>query len=323
VGDGSWGTTIAIVLAGAGHDVTLWSAFPDYARKLAAGRENEKFLPGFHIPQSIDIVSEIADATVGRDFVVFAVPSLYLRGVLERLKGVTPDGIAVSVTKGIEYETFLRPSQLIRQLLGELPVCVLSGPCHAEEVARRMPTSLVAASSDARVARQVQRLFSTERLRVYTNDDVIGVELAAAVKNVIAIAAGICDGLGFGDNAKSALLVRGIVEITRFGTRFGARPATFNGLAGIGDLITTCISPFGRNRAVGYEIGRGAKLDDVIAGMDMVAEGVHTTRSVKMMADQAGIEMPITSAVYAILFDGKDPLTAARELMMRAPKAEM
>jgi len=323
LGDGSWGTAITLLLARGGNDVTLWSAFPEHARELEATRENTTFLPGFPIPDSVRIVSETRQAVSGRDFIIAAVPSLYLREVLGRFEGMALDGIVVSVAKGIEYETFLTPSQVIRELAGDVPVCVLSGPSHAEEVARQLPTTVVAASSDVEVAGKVQVLFTTDRFRVYTNTDVIGVELAAAVKNIIAIAAGICDGLGFGDNAKSALLVRGAVEMARFGASFGARGETFGGLAGIGDLITTCISPFGRNRAVGLEIGRGRKLDQVLQDMNMVAEGVETTRSVKAMADRRGIEMPITAAVHAILFEERDPLQAAGELMARAVKAEM
>jgi glycerol-3-phosphate dehydrogenase (NAD(P)+) len=228
----------------------------------------------------------------------------------------------ISVIKGLENETFMRPSEIIAEVLGNRAIVALSGPSHAEEISRRLPATVVAASGDLSLARQVQRMFNTERFRVYTNLDLIGVELAAALKNVIAIAAGISDGLGYGDNAKSALMTRGLVEMTRFGVRFGAEAATFSGLAGIGDLITTCISPYGRNRSVGERLGKGESLPQILQTMEAVAEGVATARSVHEVAEQEGIDTPIISEVYRVLFEGKTPREATQSLMLRPLKGE-
>ena len=323
-GDGGMGTACALVLAGKpGHQVALWSAFPDYARFLAERRENVKYLPGVRIPDSVRITSDVEQAASGAQMLVLAIPTVYMRATLQRvrpyLRHARP---AVSVAKGIEDKTFLRPSEIVHETLGDRPVGALSGPSHAEEVARMLPATVVAASGDLSLARQVQALFSTERLRVYTNVDILGVELAGALKNIIGIAAGICDGLGFGDNAKAALLTRALVEITRFGEAMGAEARTFYGLAGIGDMITTCISPYGRNRAVGHAIGSGRKLADILDGMEQVAEGVATTRAVHDLAERTGVDMPITTEVYRVLFEDKAPLAAVTDLMLRQPKAE-
>jgi glycerol-3-phosphate dehydrogenase (NAD(P)+) len=228
----------------------------------------------------------------------------------------------LSLSKGIENDTFCRPTEILHELLGVTHLAVLSGPSHAEEVSRGLPTSVVAASRDPELASWVQHHFSTDRFRVYTNLDLIGVELAGALKNVIGIAAGIGDGLGLGDNSKAALLTRGLVEITRFGVAFGAERQTFGGLAGLGDLITTCMSEHGRNRAVGKRLGRGEKLADILAGMSMVAEGVATTRSVYQRACQMNIPMPITTEVYRVLNEDKDPQAAVVDLMLREPRGE-
>ncbi|MFQ5734269.1 MAG: NAD(P)H-dependent glycerol-3-phosphate dehydrogenase, partial [Planctomycetaceae bacterium] len=235
---------------------------------------------------------------------------------------LTHDRPVVSVIKGLERDTFMRPSEIIADVLGFRAVVALGGPSHAEEIARRLPASVVAASGDVALAKEVQAIFTTDRFRVYTNLDIVGVELAGALKNVIAIAAGICDGLNYGDNAKSALLTRGIVEITRFGRAFGAEQSTFAGLAGMGDLITTCISPYGRNRMVGERLGGGETLPEILDSMDAVAEGVTTTKSVFELADRKGIEMPITAEVHAVLFEGKSPVEATDSLMGRPPKGE-
>jgi glycerol-3-phosphate dehydrogenase (NAD(P)+) len=228
----------------------------------------------------------------------------------------------VSVVKGLENETFQRPSEIIADVLGNRSVVALSGPSHAEEISRRLPASVVAASGDVVLARQVQQMFNTERFRVYTNADIVGVELAAALKNVVAIAAGISDGLGYGDNAKSALMTRGLVEITRFGTALGAEPLTFAGLAGVGDLVATCTSRHSRNRRVGERLGRGEKLSAIRASMEAVAEGVATTRSIYELAEEKGIEMPITAEVYRVLFEAKSPAEATDSLMQRPPRGE-
>ncbi|MHC4481045.1 MAG: NAD(P)H-dependent glycerol-3-phosphate dehydrogenase, partial [Planctomycetota bacterium] len=256
--------------------------------------------------------------------VVLATPTLYLRRVCERLAPLlAPGHLLINVAKGIEEQSHLLGSEVIEDVCGEgLLLAGLYGPSHAEEAARGLPTPVVATGRDPGLAERVQRLFMGPRFRVYTNTDVVGVELGAALKNVIAIAAGICDGLGFGDNAKSALLTRGVAEMARLGVAMGARAETFAGLSGLGDLITTCVSPFGRNRAVGVRIARGEDLPEIVASMDQVAEGVRTTRSACALAEQHGVAMPISRAVHAVLFEGRDALAAATELMEREPRPE-
>ena len=323
IGDGGWGTALAILLHKRGHRVTLWSAFPDYARILRQKRKNTKFLPGIPIPRGVIITADAGKAKEAIDFVVVAVPSRYLRSVLERFEGyIRPETCVVSVTKGIERMTLLRPSELIRKALGSRAIVVLSGPSHAEEVARNLPATVVAACEDMRYSREVQANLSTERFRIYTSSDVVGVELGGALKNIIAIAAGISDGLALGDNAKAALMTRGLAEITRLGLAMGARAETFSGLSGLGDLITTCASPYGRNRAVGLAIGKGEKLRDILQAMEMVAEGVETTKAARSLARRLGVQMPITEEVYRILFRGKRALEAVNCLMTRALRPE-
>jgi len=335
IGDGGWGTALARLLVGKGHAVRLWGAFPDYIETMRERRENVKFLPGVALPDGLELTGDMAAAVAGADLVVMAVPVQFMRGVLRglvrcyragggqarclSLRGGTP---IVSVAKGIENRTLLRATQVITDVLGRVPVVALSGPSHAEEVARGLPATVTAASREAALARRAQELFMTERFRVYTTRDVVGVELGGAVKNVVAIAAGICDGLGLGDNAKAALLTRGLAEMMRLGVALGARRDTFAGLAGIGDLITTCTSPYGRNRSVGIQIARGRTLREVVGGMEMVAEGVRTTLSVRALARRHRVEMPITEEVYRVLFRGKDPRLAVRDLMQRAAKDE-
>lgn len=324
LGDGAWGTAVALLLAqNAEHRVTLWSAFEENARILREHRENLRLLPGVPIPASIELATDIGQAVAEADLWIMAIPTVYLRATLERIApALHGDPPVLSLAKGLENDTFLRPTEILRQVLGVHHVAVLSGPSHAEEVSRGLPTTVVAASTDLDLARWVQQRFGSDRFRVYTNLDVIGVELGGALKNVIGIAAGICDGLGFGDNTKSALLTRGVVEMARFGVALGAEHQTFFGLAGLGDLITTCISRHGRNRHVGERLARGETLNDILASMKMVAEGVYTTRSVYNKAARMGIEMPITAEVYRVLYEGKDPQTAVTDLMMREPKGE-
>lgn len=324
LGSGAMATACSILLAEhADQTVSLWSRSPEHAREMQAARENKRLLPGVRLPDGVDVSADIGEAIAGADFLVLAIPTKFVRETLTSLApSLDENRPVISVVKGIENETFLRPSEIVTELLGSRAVVALGGPSHAEEIARRLPATIVAASGDVALAREVQRMFSTDRFRVYTNADVIGVELAGALKNVIAIAAGICDGLGYGDNAKSALMTRGIVEITRFGEAFGSESATFNGLAGIGDLITTCVSPHGRNRHVGERLGRGESLDEITAGMQGIAEGVNTTKSVFGMAQARGIEMPITEEVYAVLFEGKSPAEATTSLMLRPPRDE-
>lgn len=324
LGDGAWGTAIAMLLAqNPQHRVTLWSAREENGQLLQQRRENVRLLPGIRIPESILLTTDVVQAVQQADLWIAAVPTVYLRTTLERIRpGIQPGAPIVSLAKGLENSTFRRPSEILTEILGVEQVLVLSGPSHAEEVSRGQPTSVVVAGRDMQLMRWVQQAFSTDRFRVYTNLDPIGVELGGALKNVIGIAAGISDGLGFGDNTRAALMTRGLVEMTRFGVASGAEPQTFTGLAGIGDLITTCVSRHGRNRHVGERLGRGEKWPAIRAGMAMVAEGVFTTRSVHERAQQMGIEMPITSEVYRVLYEDKDPLAAVNDLMLRRPKGE-
>jgi glycerol-3-phosphate dehydrogenase (NAD(P)+) len=324
LGDGAWGTAIALLLAQSDrHRVTLWSAREDNGRLLRERRENVRLLPGVAIPASVELTTDIARAVDGAELWISAIPTVYLRRTMERVRDtVGVRAPMLSLTKGLEIHTFRRPTEILKETLGIERVAVLSGPSHAEEVSRGLPTSVVVAGDDLELARWVQGHFVTDRFRVYTNLDPIGVELAGALKNIIGIAAGISDGLGFGDNAKSALLTRGLTEIERFAVALGADAGTFAGLAGMGDLITTCVSRHGRNRHVGERLAKGEKAADILANMTMVAEGVYTARSVYERSTQMGIDMPITSEVYRVLYENKDPLIAVNDLMLRSPKGE-
>jgi glycerol-3-phosphate dehydrogenase (NAD(P)+) len=324
LGAGAWGTAIALHLAqNPSHRVRLWCARPEVAQELTECRENVRLLPGVPIPPAVEVTADADRALAAVDLCITAIPTVYLRTTLPRLAKLVPRGAAViSLSKGVENETFLRPTEILHELWGAERLAVLSGPSHAEEVSRGLPTSMVAASADPDLARRVQQCFTNDRFRVYTNLDVVGVELAGALKNVIGIAAGINDGLGFGDNSKSALLTRGLVEIARFGVALGAEHATFFGLAGLGDLMTTCFSPHGRNRRVGQRLAAGEVLDDILASTAMVAEGVYTARSVHARAQRMGVEMPITAEVYRVLYEGKSPLQAVQDLMLRRPVHE-
>jgi glycerol-3-phosphate dehydrogenase (NAD(P)+) len=322
IGDGGWGTALALVLCENGHEVRLWSKFPEYAAEVASTRENTKFLPGVAIPREVLVTGDAARALAGSTLSVVAVPTQYIRETLQGVKPYFSVSRVVSVAKGLEKGSLSRPSEVISEVVHPSRLAVLAGPSHAEEVARNLPASVVSASRDLEFAREVQAIFSNKHFRAYANSDPLGVELCGAVKNIIAIAAGISDALGFGDNAKSALLTRGLVEIVRLGERVGAQNETFYGLAGLGDLITTSISPYGRNRRVGMEIGRGKRLKDVLSGMEQVAEGVETTKAVLALARRLDVEMPITAEVYNILFEGKNPRQAVIDLMMRSLKDE-
>lgn len=325
IGDGGWGTTLAILLNKNRAKVNLWGIFPEYIESMKAKRENVKFLPGINIPSEISLTSDLSEAASGADIVVLAVPSQYMRDVARRLKDIMTgfaDKIFVSVSKGIENKTLKRMSEVVREILGPVRVGVLSGPTISYEVARGLPTTVVAASEDEGTAKETQDLFMADNFRVYTNNDIIGVELGGSLKNIIAIAAGISDGLGFGVNTKSGLLVRGIVEVARLGIRMGARQETFYGISGLGDLMTTCISSHGRNRWFGEEIGKGKKPQDVLKATEMVVEGVATTKSGYELRKKYGVEMPISEQVYAVIYEGKDPKAAVRDLMTRERKAE-
>jgi len=320
IGDGGWGTTVAILLRNKGYEVTLWGAFGDYVEILKKKRINHKFLPGIEIPKDIRITSESGDLP-GDAICVIAVPSKHLRETLKKLKGKLGKKI-VSLTKGIETDSLKRPSEVIEDILGERDVCALSGPSISFEVARNFPTTVVAGSKDASLARETQETFSTAFFRVYASTDLKGVELGGALKNIIAIAAGISDGLGFGANTKAAILTRGLVEIVRLGVEQGADRETFFGLSGLGDLATTCMSSYSRNRTLGEKIGKGEKPEDIVKNTEMVAEGFTTAKSAYELSKKHGTEMPITESVYRVLYEGRDPRGAVRELMSRPLKTE-
>ena len=325
IGDGSWGTTIAIVAARNGLDTVLWSAFAEQAEDLRRDHENRRYLPGVALPENLEIHADPFAAAKGCDLAISVVPTQFLRSVAESFEDALGGAVPiVTATKGIEIETFRTPSEILTEVLGERRLGVLTGPSHAEEVARGLPASVVAASHDEDLARAVQQALTGDTFRVYTHTDPKGAELAGALKNVIALAAGISDGLGLGDNAKAALVTRGIVEMARFGKAHGSRPETFFGLAGIGDLATTCYSRHSRNRSVGEQIGSGKKLAKILEEMKMVAEGVWTTRALFGPESEArGIPMPIAEQVHAVLFEDKDPSLAVQELMRREPVGEM
>ncbi|MEO6434873.1 MAG: NAD(P)H-dependent glycerol-3-phosphate dehydrogenase [Tepidisphaeraceae bacterium] len=336
LGDGAMATVCSILLTQNGHDVTMWGAFEESIERLIQDREQRRLLPGVSVPGPVRLTANDAECFAGTTMILSAVPTQFIRSVWERLRPHVPPGVPiVSVAKGIETTSMLRPTQVIADVLsgrhggtearrheGEAGLVALSGPNIAGEIARYLPATAVAAAADETLAQRVQAAFATQWFRVYTNDDVIGVETAGAVKNVIALAAGILDGLAAGNNAKAALVTRGLVEITRLGVAMGAKEETFQGLAGVGDLITTCVSPEGRNRSVGEQIGKGRKLQEILDKMDSVAEGVPTTKAVKELSRRYGVDMPITDAVYAILFEDKDVLHALTDLMTRDPKPE-
>lgn len=329
IGGGGWGTALASLLVKNGHDVRLWVYEADLAERMRRDRVNDRFLPGVTIPPSIAITNDLAEAASGRAMLLFVTPSQALRATASRL-AATPHALdaarlVVIATKGLEKDTHHRMSEVVGETLplplGSSPV-VLAGPSHAEEVARGIPTAVVAASRDRARAAEVQEAFSNETFRVYTNDDLLGVEIAVALKNVVAIAAGISDGLGFGDSTKGALLTRGLAEIARLGEALGGRPETFSGLAGMGDLIATATSRHSRNRRLGEAVGRGATLEQALAASPMVAEGVGTAQAAVDLAARLGIELPIAEQVRAILYEGKSAQAALRELFTRDLKPE-
>jgi glycerol-3-phosphate dehydrogenase (NAD(P)+) len=324
LGDGGWGTTLALLLNRKGHRVTLWGAFADYVACLNAKRINARFLPGARIPAQVRITADLQEAVSGKQLIVLAIPSQFMRQVLRKMArpGYPRQAYYVSVTKGIEIGSLKRMSEVIHDELGNIKLAVLSGPTIAYEVAKEIPTTAVIASHDAATRKYLQGLFMTERFRMYTNDDVIGVELGGSLKNVIAIACGISDGLKFGTNTKAALLSRGLVEIARLGQAMGAKVSTFSGISGLGDLVTTCISMHSRNRFVGDQIGKGKSLRQVKSHMRMIAEGVPTAKSAYELSRRYKIEMPITREVYSVLYKNKSPLKAVRDLMTRAKKEE-
>ena len=319
IGDGGWGTALALLLHSNGIDAVLWSAFPEYAEFLKKNRENVKFLKGIPLPEDLEITADdnkVKDA----EYAIFAVPCEYLRPVAERFKDASFK-YAVSVVKGIENGSLKRPSEILAECFSDDCVCVLTGPSIAHEVAVGVPTTVVAASRDE-CRFSVQKLFTTERFRVYTSKDVTGAELGGALKNIIAIAAGISDGLGFGTNSKAAILTRGLVEISRLGVKMGAEKETFSGLSGIGDLTTTCISPYSRNRWFGEQIGKGRSKENVLKETEMVVEGLSTCKAAYDLSKEYKVAMPITEKIYQVIYEGKDPKVAVKELMTRDLKEE-
>jgi len=324
LGDGGWGTTLAILLSKNGHKVTLWGAFQDYVWELNKKRINTKFLPGIKIPKEIKITHDLKNSINGKDIVVFAIPSQHLREVLKKIKktGYSRKTIYVSVIKGIETTSLKRMSEVIKEELGSIRLAVLSGPTIAHEVAKGLPSTAVIASYDSNLRKQLQEIFSSDSFRIYTNIDVIGVELGGSLKNVIAIACGISDGLKFGTNTKAALLARGLVEISRLGNAMRAKQDTFRGISGLGDLVTTCVSPFSRNRSVGVKIGEGKTLTQVKSHMQMVAEGIPTAKSAYLLSLKYKVDMPITKEIYSVLYKHKSPKKAVSDLMRREKKEE-
>ncbi|MBN1466956.1 NAD(P)-dependent glycerol-3-phosphate dehydrogenase [candidate division KSB1 bacterium] len=328
LGAGSWGIALANYCSGMGHDVRLWEFDPDAARKLAVTRQREEMLKGIRLLDSIHVTSDLAEAIADAGLLLLVVPSHVVRSVLQQLAQLDLNSttLIVNCAKGIEIETLNRISEIVAQELSPFLASrysVLSGPSHAEEVSKRIPTAVVVASADELVGRFVQQTLNGATFRIYRSQDVAGVELGGSLKNVIAIAAGICDGAGFGDNTKAALQPRGLAEMSRLGKKLGANPLTFSGLSGMGDLIVTCMSRHSRNRYLGEEIGKGVKLTEVLASMTMVAEGVRTCRATMELARREGVEMPISKKVYEILFEDKDPKEALHDLLSREAKPEI
>ena len=324
IGGGSWGTALARLLAGKGYPVTLWTYEEQVAQDINRHHENSTYLPGFSLPDHLVATNDLLKASMEKDMVVLVPPSQHLRPILERL-AFSPGTVLVSASKGIENDTLMTMSEVIAQVASEevaARTVFLSGPNFAREVARQLPAATVVASRDEKTAQWAQRIFNTSSFRVYTHRDVRGVELGGALKNVMAVACGISDGLGLGDNTRAALITRGLAEICRMGSRLGASPETFFGLSGMGDLVLTCTGGLSRNRKLGMELGKGRSLQDILSGMNMVAEGVYTSLSAFQLAAKVGVETPIINEVYRVLYENKSPQTALTDLMIRALKAE-
>jgi glycerol-3-phosphate dehydrogenase (NAD(P)+) len=326
LGAGSWGTALANHLARKGFDTLLWARNPALAAEIERRRENTAYLPGVAMPESLHATSDLRDALARADAALFVVPSHGLRELARACKSLLPPGVPiVSATKGIENQTLQLMTEVLQDELGdarERHLCALGGPSFAREVARGMPTAVSIASCAADTAAAVQELLAGDRFRVYTTEDIVGVEIGGALKNVIAIAAGAADGLGFGHNARAALITRGIAEISRLAMQMGANPITLAGLSGMGDLVLTCTGDLSRNRTLGIELGRGRTLDQVLAEMTMVAEGVRTAKSAFDLATREGVDMPITAEVYKALYEGKPPVSAVESLLGRPHRAE-
>ncbi len=323
IGDGGWGTALALLLNDNGHKVTVWGPFPDHIETIISTRRNEPFLPGIALPESIEWTSDRKTAVKGADVIVLASPTKFFRPVVESFANLIPSHChIVSVAKGLDQKTHQRMTATAQEILGQRNVAALSGPSHAEEVARRIPTAVTIASENPDACRVLQSVFAGKYFRVYTSDDVTGVELGGALKNIIAIAVGISDGIGFGDNTRAALITRGLTEITRLGCVLGAKASTFAGLSGMGDLIVTCTSRLSRNRAVGEKLGKGESIEHIMANMAQVAEGVWNCSIAYDLASQNGVEVPITEEVCAVINQGKKPQEAVESLLTRELKQE-
>jgi len=320
IGAGSWGTTLAAVLAEKGYDITLWTHETELAERINAERTNPLYLPGYVLPPSLVATDDLDEALHSARFVLSVVPTQYIRSVFGRAT-VNSECMVVSAAKGIEISTFETPSMILAELLGR-PVSALSGPSFAKELMAKMPTAVTLAAPDSKTGYILQEIFNTDYFRVYTHDDIVGVEIGGAMKNVIAIASGICDGLALGHDARAALITRGLSEMKRLGLTFGAQEITFSGLSGIGDLVLTCTASLSRNYSVGFNLGKGKTLAEITAQTNSVAEGVSTTLAAWHLSREKGIEMPITEQVYLTLYEGKSPALAVRDLMTRSLKTE-
>ncbi len=323
IGAGGWGIALACLLVDNGHEVTIWSHKESDARRLRTERENKTKLPGIHIPEAMTVTSDLQTAVCGKEMLVLAVPSTAMRETAAKIRSYYQAGqVLVSVSKGIEEATLMTMSEIIEDEIPDATVAVLSGPSHAEEVGRKLPTTCVAGSIDIRTAKYVQEQFMSPVFRVYTSTDILGIELGGALKNVIALAAGVADGMGYGDNTKAALITRGIAEITRLGLAMGAQGATFSGLSGIGDLIVTCASVHSRNRKAGYLMGQGYTMQEAMDEVNMVVEGVHSAKAARKLSEKYHVEMPIIFEVNKLLFEDKRPADAVNDLMLRMKKDE-
>ncbi|MGN0515251.1 MAG: NAD(P)H-dependent glycerol-3-phosphate dehydrogenase [Lachnospiraceae bacterium] len=323
LGAGSWGTALALLLNNNGHDVTIWSILPQEIEQLKVAHENTRCLPGVKIPESITLTADASLATSDKDVLVMAVASPYVRKTAHHLKDYIKDGqIIVNVAKGIEEETLMTLTAVIEEEIPCANVTVLSGPSHAEEVGRGLPTTCVVGAKDRETAEYLQNIFMSEVFRVYTSPDIIGIELGGALKNVIALAAGIADGIGYGDNTKAALITRGMYEIAKLGIAMGGKLETFTGLTGIGDLIVTCASMHSRNRRAGILIGQGKSYEEAMKEVNMVVEGVYAAKAAKKLSEKYNVDLPIVNEVNKILFEGSKPEEAVKELMLRDKKLE-
>ena len=323
IGAGSWGTALSVLLADNGHHVTIWSIDPAEIEMLSKEREHKTKLPGVHISEEIQITGEIQEAILGKDFLVLAVPSPFTRATAKKMSPYVAEGqIIVDVAKGIEETTLMTLSGQIKEEIPQADVAVLSGPSHAEEVGRKLPTTCVIGATTRKTAEYLQSAFMSKVFRVYTSPDILGIELGGSLKNVIALAAGIADGLGYGDNTKAALITRGIAEIARLGVKMGGKLETFTGLTGIGDLIVTCASVHSRNRRAGYLMGQGKTMQEAMDEVQMVVEGVYSAKAARKLAEKYEVSMPIVEQINEVLFENKSAAQAVDELMLRESKSE-